>query len=78
MTTPEFKLGAAEARIDALSVQMKELKDDVLLVKADVHDIKLTLARVEGAWKFAVKAAALLSSMLGIVIGFIVRLVTER
>ncbi len=62
----DYQLGEVVARQALHAASVAEIKAEVTALRVDVHEIRLTLARVEGAWRFAVIAAGVIGAILGI------------
>lgn len=57
MTTTEQQIGALVADVANLKDDMKEAKDDRKAMRADVLEIKETLAEARGYWKMGLMIA---------------------
>ena len=73
MTQNDFERGQASAQNTILREQMSEMWGEVHALRAEVHEIKLTLARIEGGWKVAVAVAAVVGTVVGYMMRFLVR-----
>jgi hypothetical protein len=63
----EYQMGETSARQDAQDKVTDGLRNDVAALRYDVQEMKLVLARVEGAWKFAVILAGFFGTIVGVV-----------
>ena len=71
MTNADFERGEAAARTALLGKDVAAMKDDIKSLRDEVHEIKLTLARIEGGWKVAVFVAAVVGTVMGYVMKFL-------
>lgn len=78
VTNNEYKLGAVEARIDTMDQKLERVEDKVDRIQQEVHRLTLKLAEVEGAWKFAVKAAAFISGAFSFGAGILVKVFFDK
>lgn len=74
----DFQRGEAAARAHSLSEKMDRVEKDVTQLREEVHEIKMTLARIEGAWKVAVVFAATASAIVGTIVGYVMRFVFDK
>ena len=69
----EFERGLLVAQIDMLTRDQKDMQSVLAALQSDVHDIKLTLARLEGGWS----ATKVVLTVVGGVVGTIVTLLVQ-